>query len=199
MTFDSCDLLAGHSTSATKGHGSNSSSISGRTTASHPALTGGTAHFASIRLPSVSPQPSPASGSSLAPSPPVPPQPSPASSLAPPPGFHVAACQVCSMVIFASKAKGGQHQSCPLAGQVNIPGVPGKASASPSLHYFPDDPALRVCKCMPLAAKPSAAPFVFCPGCKTRSGEPVAHPDAQPFITSVKGELPPWKRKRAGQ
>ena len=188
--FDSCDLLTGHGTSDTKGQGSNSSSLSGRTKTSHPALSGGFGHFASIQLPPVLPQPSPFSQPSTADVA----MSATASSLAPPAGFHVAACQACSMVIFTSKPKGGQHTSCPLAGQANIPGVQGKVPAMPSLHYFPDDPAMRVCACMPRAAKPSDAPFVFCPGCKTRSGQPVAHPNEKPFITRVKGGLPPWKR-----
>jgi hypothetical protein len=68
-----------------------------------------------------------------------------ASHLAPPPGYHVAACQVCSEVILTSKAFGGQHTCCRLAGKFGVPGVKGKAPAMPSLYYFNDDPALRVC------------------------------------------------------
>lgn len=175
---------------------SNSESISGRTKESHPQLSGGFSHFTSIQLPPTPPTLLPSSAS---PSHFDPPSAVTASHLAPPPGYHVAACQVCSEVILTSKASGGQHTCCPLRGEFGVPGVKGKAPAMPSLYYFDDDPALRVCDCMPRAAKPSDAPFLFCPGCKTKGSKPVAHPAEQAFVTRNKGELPPWKRPSAAQ
>ena len=119
----------------------------------------------------------------------------PAASIQDPPqGFYVAACQVCSEVIFTTKSSGGQHTCCPLAGKTGVKGVPGKAPNMPSLFYF-GNANQRTCSCMPIASKPSDAPFIFCPGCPTKGVKPVAHPGTAPFVTNTKGQLPPWKKQ----